>query len=78
MSTSNTVHKLPPKSFIVRYRGLHGTVTFNPATKKWDWKVNMLTPMSLDGTEPDEKRAREAVEKVLKSAATGNRVKTVD
>lgn len=78
MSTSNTIHKLPPKSFIVRYRGLHGTVTYNPDTKRWDWKVRLLTPMDLDGTEKDEKHAREAVEKVLKSAATGNKVKTID
>lgn len=72
------VHKLPPKSFIVRHKGLHGTVTYNPDTKRWDWKVNLLTPMLLDGNEKDEKTARDAVTRVLTSAASGNKVKTID
>lgn len=78
MNSVNTIHKLPPKSFIVRYKGLHGTVTYNTTTKKWDWIVKMMTPMTMDGVENDEKKAREAVEKILKSAASGNKVKTID
>lgn len=74
----SAIHKLPPKSFIVRYKGLHGTVTYDPDTKKWNWIVKLMTPMIMDGVENDEKKAREAVEKVLKSAATGNKVKTID
>lgn len=72
------VHTLPPKSFIVRHKGLHGTITYNRETKKWDWKVNLRIPMNQSGTEPNEERARQIVKKVLESASVGAKVTSVD
>ena len=72
--------KVPPKSVRIRHRGLHGTVTYNPDTKKWDWKVTMLVKMPQTGTETTQAKAEESLRKILETAATsgGNNVTTTD
>lgn len=71
--------KVPPKTFRVRHKGLYGTVTYNPATKEWDWKINMQVKVPQTGHEPTQDKAKETVIKLLDTAATaGNNVTTVD
>lgn len=71
--------KIPPKTFKVRHKGLHGSVTYNPNTKKWHWVVSMKIPMKQEGDEPSQEKATLALKRVLDTAATtGNNVSTVD
>ncbi len=71
--------KVPPKTFRVRHKGLYGTVTFNPDTKEWDWKITMQVKVPQVGTEPTIEKATETVKKLLDTAATaGNNVTTTD
>ncbi len=70
---------IPPKSFKVRHKGLHGTVTFDTTTKKWHWKVTMQIPMSQEGDEESQEKATLALKRVLDTAATaGKNVRTTD
>lgn len=77
MSTSNTVHKLPPKSFIVRYKGLAGTVTYDPDSKKWNWIVKLMTPLIQNGTESTQEKATTEVKKILEAASKGKNITSV-
>ena len=71
--------KVPPKTFRVRHKGLYGTVTFNPETKEWDWKITMQVKVPQTGHEPTIEKATETVKKLLDTAATaGNNVTTTD
>lgn len=79
--TSNVVAfgKIPPKSFKVRHKGLHGVVTFDVDTKKWHWKVTMQIPMIQQGEEESQEKATLALKRVLDTAATaGKNVRTTD
>lgn len=72
-------NKIPPKSFKVRHKGLHGTVTFDPDDKQWHWKVTMKIPMVQTGEEPTQEKATLALKRVLDTAATaGKNVTTSD
>lgn len=81
MNTDNVLsfNKLPPKSFKVRHKGLHGVITFDTATKKWHWKVTMNVPMTQEGDEDSQEKATLALKRVLDTAATaGKNVTTTD
>jgi hypothetical protein len=81
MNTDNVLSfkKLSPKSLKVRHKGLHGVITFDPATKKWHWKVTMNIPMSQEGDEDSQEKATLALKRVLDTAATaGKNVTTTD
>lgn len=80
LAVDNTnIHKIPPKTFKVRHKGLHGTVTFDPETKKWDWQVKMHVPMIQKGTEDTQEKATLAIKRVLDTAAVaGTNVTTSD
>lgn len=76
---NTNVHRIPPKSFAVRHKGLRGTVTYDPDTKKWKWTVNMLIPMEQHGEEETQEQATLAVKRILDTAASaGNNVRTID
>jgi len=81
MNTDNVLSfkKLPPKSLKVRHKGLHGVITFDPATKKWHWRVVMSIPMTQEGDEDSQEKATLALKRVLDTAATaGKNVTTTD
>lgn len=82
MSETDNVIKfgsVPPKTFKVRHKGLHGTVTFEVESKKWHWKVSMQIPMSQEGSEDSSEKATLALKRVLDTAATaGKNVRTID
>jgi hypothetical protein len=70
---------IPPKTFKVRHKGLHGVVTFDVDTKKWHWKVTMQIPMVQQGEEESQEKATLALKRVLDTAATaGKNVRTTD
>lgn len=72
-------NKVPPKTFRVRHKGLHGTITYNPTTKEWDWVVNMLVKVPQSGHEPTEDKAKETLKRILDTAAvSGSNVTTTD
>lgn len=74
-----TQTKVPPKTFRLRHKGLSGTITFDPDTKTWNWRVVMTVKLPQQGNEPTETKAREALTKILDTAATaGNNVATTD
>lgn len=79
--TSNVIKfgAIPPKTFKVRHKGLHGVVTFDPDNKKWHWKVTMQIPMVQQGDEETQEKATLALKRVLDTAATaGKNVRTTD
>ena len=78
--TSNVVNitKIPPKTFKVRHKGLHGTVTYNTTTKKWDWNVSLRIPLLQHGEEESQEKATLALKRILDTAATGKNVTSHD
>lgn len=71
--------KVPPKIFKLRHKGLSGTITYDPESRVWHWRTVMIVKVPQEGTEPTEDKAREALKRILDTAATaGNNVTTTE
>lgn len=70
--------KIPPKTFKVRHKGLHGTVTYDPIKKVWTWVTHLHIPMAQKGEEDTQEKATLALKRILDTAATGRNVTTTD